>query len=51
MGILKILFVLFILAFPIAEVGRVQFPNGVAISLNDILLGLVIVSWIAFRIY
>lgn len=46
MVLLKALFVLFILSFPIAEVGRLQFPNGVAIMLNDVLLILTVVTWI-----
>ena len=51
MGLLKILFSVFILAFPIAEIGRIQFSNGVAISVNDILLSLLIVGWIAYHIF
>jgi len=46
MRLLKILSILLILIFPLAEVGRIQFPNGVAISLNDIFLGLLIVVWV-----
>ena len=50
MGILKILFIILILIFPLAEVGRLQFSNGVAISLNDILLSLTVTSWIIYRL-
>jgi O-antigen ligase len=50
MGLLKYLFILFILIFPAAEVGRLQLPNGVAFSLNDILLALVIVVWFGWHI-
>jgi O-antigen ligase len=46
MGLLKYLFILFLLAFPLAEVGRVQLSNGVAVSINDILLGVVIAVWL-----
>lgn len=48
MGLLKILFSLFIILFPLAEVGRLQFPNGVSISVNDILLFASIISWLLF---
>jgi O-antigen ligase len=48
MGLLKIFSLLFILAFPVAEVGRIQFPNGVAVSLNDILLIGLILSWVIY---
>lgn len=50
MAILKILFLLFILSFPLAEVGRVQFSNGVAFTLNDLLLILLILYFIAFKL-
>jgi O-antigen ligase len=51
MGLLKVIFFLFIISFPIAEVGRVQFSNGVAISLNDVLLSVLITVWLIFRLY
>jgi O-antigen ligase len=50
MGLLKYLFIIFLLAFPIAEVGRIQLPNGVAFSLNDILLLVVIFVWLGVHI-
>ena len=50
MGLLKTLFSLFIISFPIAELGRFQFSNGVSFSLNDVLLFLVIVSWFWFNV-
>jgi O-antigen ligase len=50
MGLLKIIFIIFLLAFPIAEVGRIQLSNGVAFSLNDILLAVVILVWIGSHI-
>ncbi len=46
MGILKFIFSLLILSFPIAEVGRFQFSNGVAVSVNDILLMILVIAWI-----
>jgi O-antigen ligase len=45
MGLLKIFSILLILAFPLAEVGRVQFSNGIAFSLNDVLLAALIIVW------
>ena len=51
MGLLKVILFIFILLFPIAEVGRIQFANGVAISVNDIALGLLILSWLGFHLY
>lgn len=45
MGLLKLFSILLIVFFPIAEVGRIQFSNGVAISLNDILLAVLIIVW------
>jgi O-antigen ligase len=51
MGLLKIILFIFILLFPIAEVGRIQFVNGVAISLNDVLLCVLIVVWVGFHLY
>jgi O-antigen ligase len=50
MGLLKIIFIIFLLAFPISEVGRIQLSNGVAFSLNDILLAVVILVWIGSHI-
>lgn len=48
MRLLKILSILLILIFPIAEIGRIQFANGVAVSLNDIFLGGLIAAWIVY---
>ncbi|MCL6096818.1 MAG: O-antigen ligase family protein [Patescibacteria group bacterium] len=50
MGVLKIIFALLILSFPIAEIGRFQFPNGVAFSINDIFLIVLIVPWIVYHL-
>ena len=49
MGILKIIFSLLILSFPIAEIGRVQFSNGVAFSVNDVILSVLIAFWIIYH--
>jgi O-antigen ligase len=48
MRLLKILLILLILIFPIAEIGRIQFSNGVAISLNDIFLIGLIATWVIY---
>jgi O-antigen ligase len=45
MRLLKYIFIVFILLFPIAEIGRVQLLNGIAISVNDVLLLAVIIVW------
>jgi O-antigen ligase len=51
MGLLKVIFILFIILFPIAEVGRIQFANGVAVSVNDIFLSVLIIVWLGFHLY
>jgi len=50
MGVLKIIFIFFLLAFPIAEVGRAQFSNGVAFSVNDFILAILLVAWFAYHL-
>ncbi len=50
MVVLKIIFSLLILSFPIAEIGRFQFPNGVAFSINDVFLIALIICWIAYHV-
>lgn len=50
MGLLKVLFFAFLISFPIAEIGKLQFKNGVSISVNDILLFFLIISWILFKL-
>jgi O-antigen ligase len=49
MGLLKIFFSVFLLSFPLAEVGRIQFENGVAITLNDLFLGVLFFYWVVYR--
>lgn len=51
MAILKILFSLFILSFPAAEIGRLQFSNGIAVTINDILLILLVTYFFTFKIF
>lgn len=51
MGLLKILFTLFLLSFPFSEIGRIQFGNGVAFTFNDLLLGLLVSYWIIYRFF
>jgi len=48
MGLLKIFSILLILIFPLAEIGRIQFSNGVAISLNDVFLIFLIIAWVVY---
>ncbi|MGA2967547.1 MAG: O-antigen ligase family protein [Candidatus Levyibacteriota bacterium] len=50
MRLLKIVFIIFVLLFWVAEVGRLQLSNGIAISLNDVLLSIVILVWIVNHI-
>ncbi len=50
MVILELIFSLFILSLPSAEVIRFQYSNGVAISLNDIFLGILVFYWLIYRI-
>lgn len=50
MGVLKIIFSLLILSFPIAGIGRFQFSNGVAISINDAFLIVLVISWIGYHL-
>ena len=50
MGLLKIFFTIFIFIFPLAELGRFQFPNGVAFSINEIILVILIFSWLIHKI-
>jgi O-antigen ligase len=51
MRLLKIVFIFFVLAFFIAEVGRIQLLNGVAVSVNDVLLAAVILVWIINHVF
>jgi len=48
MRLLKIFSILLILVFPMAEIGRIQFSNGVAISLNDIFLGALLIAFVIY---
>ena len=50
MGLLKSLFFLFLISFPVAEIGKLQLKNGIGISINDIFLFLLIFSWIFFKL-
>lgn len=49
MGLLKIIFFIFILLFPVAEIGKLQFNNGVSASVNDVLLVILIFTWIIYK--
>lgn len=50
MGILEKIFILFIFTFPTGVLARVQFPSGLAISLNDIVLAILILGWAFYKI-
>lgn len=50
MGVLKIIFSLLILSFPIAEIGRFQLSNGIAFSINDAFLIVLVIFWIGYRL-
>ncbi len=50
MGVLKIIFSLLILSFPIAGIGRFQFSNGVTFSINDVFLIILVTFWIAYHL-
>lgn len=50
MGLLKALFYVFLISFPVAEIGKLQFKNGIGISINDIFLFLLIISWIFLKL-
>lgn len=49
MGILKVIFLILILLFPLGEIIRFDFGNGIAILLNDALVSLVVISWLFWR--
>ncbi len=50
MGILEKLFILFIFTFPTGVIARLQFSNGLAISINDLILMILILFWVFYRI-
>lgn len=49
MGVLKIIFIFLILLFPLGEIIRFDFGNGITVLLNDALVSLVIISWLFWR--
>ena len=51
MGLLKIIFIIFLLSLPLAELGRIQFSNGIAFTPNELLLAFLILSWLIFKIF
>ncbi len=50
MGILEKIFIVFIFLFPAGELLRIQFANGLAVSLNDIGLFLVVSVWLIYKL-
>lgn len=49
MGLLKIIFIIFVLIFPLGEIARFEFGNGIAIRLNEVILTLLVLFWIALH--
>lgn len=49
MDLLKKIFLVFIFLFPFAEVGRLQFSNGVSVTVNDVGLILVLLVWFIYK--
>jgi putative inorganic carbon (hco3(-)) transporter len=51
MVILKILVAIMILFFPLGELGRVNIYNEVWVTINDILVGLTVLAWLAWLVF
>ncbi len=51
MALLRILFFILIVLFPLGEITRFQLQNGVAIRLNDVLVCIVVLLWLLRRIH
>ncbi|RJQ38910.1 O-antigen ligase domain-containing protein [Candidatus Microgenomates bacterium] len=45
MGLLKIIFILLIIVFPFGEIARFDIASGIAITLNDIIVGSLFIYW------
>jgi O-antigen ligase len=50
MGILKALFIILILMFPVAEIGKFQLGGGFSPSLNDILMSVTFFYWLIYHL-
>lgn len=50
MGLLEKIFILFLFIFPTGVIARLQFSNGVAFSLNDLALVILVSSWLIYKI-
>lgn len=48
---IKILFVLLLLVFPIGQIGRVELGGGVNILLNDLIVCIVVVAWLVKKLW
>lgn len=48
-NLLKFLFFLLILLFPLGEIIRFDFGNGITLLPNDVLVSLVVISWLFWR--
>lgn len=50
MGILKFIFIAIVLIFPLGEIGRFQFTNGIALSINDIGVAILVTCWLIIHL-
>lgn len=46
MDILKFIFIVTVLIFPLGEIGRFQFSNGIAFTINDISIAILVTCWL-----
>ena len=49
MKILEKLFILFLFTFPTGVLARIELSNGVALTLNDLVLAVLVISWIILK--
>ncbi len=50
MGLLEKLFILFLFTFPTGVIARIELSNGVAVSLNDLVLSVLILVWFIYKL-
>ena len=51
MVILKILIAVLVLLFPLGELGRINIYNEISTTVNDILVALVVFTWLAWLVF
>lgn len=51
MEVLKILFIIMLLLFPLGELGRMQIGHGIAIKVNDMAVGFTIIFWVIYKLF